>query len=213
MRVVIIGQKWLAAELLALCTALGVVVVQVVTPDLGEARQDALERAAAQLGISVHRVSGHIDHCRIQPCDLLLVANAHTFISSEVRSKALLGALAYHPSLLPRHRGRDAVRWAIHMRESVTGGTLYWLDDGVDTGPVVAQQWCHIRPGDTPAALWRRELGPLGLRLFDDVLRRLLNGDACKGHPQDQELATWEPSWNRSKLGAKSSAKFDTPSA
>ena len=61
-----------------------------------------------------------------------------------VRARFRLGVLAYHPSLLPAHRGRDATRWAIHMLERVTGGTVYWMDDGVDTCPLEAQDFCHI---------------------------------------------------------------------
>jgi len=44
--------------------------------------------------------------------------------------------LAYLSSLLPRHRGRDAVLWDIHMKESINGGILYWMDDGADKGNI-----------------------------------------------------------------------------
>ena len=105
-----------------------------------------------------------------------------------------LGALGYHPSLLPRHRGRDAVRWAIHMGDHVTGGTVYWMDDGADTGPMAAQGWCWVRPGDTAEELWRRDLGPLGVRLFARALGAIEAGCPL-AVPQDPELATWEPAF------------------
>lgn len=85
------------------------------------------------------------------------------------------------------------MHWVIHMREPVTGGSVYWLDDGADTGPLLAQDWCHVRPDDTPQALWRRELAPMGLRLFSQALAMLDAGIDCKGHPQDPMLASWEP--------------------
>ena len=196
MRGVLVGQKWLAAQLLERCVALGTEVVQIIAPEpLAGAEPDSLERAAAARGIRVCRAGQYIRADQVPTCDLILAAHAHAFIDASARAKARLGALGYHPSLLPRHRGRDAIRWALHMHEPITGGSLYWMDDGADTGPVVAQDWCHVRPGDTAASLWRRDLAPMGLSLFDQVLGRLMDGDPCKGVAQDAELATWEPAW------------------
>lgn len=150
---VIIGQQWLAAELLKQCRQSKHQVLMAIAPSGG----DRLAKAADAAGV----ILGH--HPNATPaCDIILAAHAHAYIGAEVRRRARLGALGYHPSLLPRHRGRDAIRWAIHMREPVTGGSLYWMDDHVDAGPVVRQDWCHIRPDDTPVSLWRRELGPMG---------------------------------------------------
>ena len=41
------------------------------------------------------------------------------------------------------------------MGDAITGGTVYWMDDGADTGPIAAQDWCHIQPGDDAKKLWR----------------------------------------------------------
>lgn len=196
MRVVLVGQKWLAVQLLERCLALGIEVAQVIAPEPQHgAEPDSLERAASARGVPVCRAGRHVMAEQVPPCDVLLAAHAHSFIGAAARGKARLGALGYHPSLLPRHRGRDAIHWAVHMREPVTGGSLYWMDDGADTGPVVAQAWCHIRPGDTAATLWRRDLAPMGLALFEQVLGKLTVGEPCDGLAQDEELATWEPAW------------------
>lgn len=201
MRVVLVGQKWLAVQLLERCLALGIEVAQVIAPEPQPgAEPDSLERAASARGVPICRAGRHVRAEQVPSCDVLLAAHAHSFIGAAARSKARLGALGYHPSLLPRHRGRDAIHWAVHMREPVTGGSLYWMDDGADTGPVVAQAWCHIRPGDTAATLWRRELAPIGLTLFDQVLVRLKAGDLCEGVEQDPALATWEPAWRVGSL-------------
>lgn len=195
MRVVLVGQKWLAVQLLEQCRALGIDVAQVIAPaPRPGGASDSLERAATALGIPTHHAGRRIDADQVSACDVILAAHAHSYIGAGARAKARLGALGYHPSLLPLHRGRDAIRWAIRMREPVTGGSIYWMDDGADTGPVVAQDWCHVRPSDDAVELWRRELAPMGVRLFVDVLARLLAGDPCPGLPQDEALATWEPS-------------------
>ena len=198
MRVMIVGQKWLAAELLRLCLARGDDVAAVSAPRM----DDRLAALATAEGIPVCQVPRRLTGEWVPAgVDVLLCANAHVFVTAEARGKARLGALGYHPSLLPRHRGRDAIRWALHMGDVVTGGTVYWLDDGADTGPIAAQDWCWVEPGDTPESLWRRVLGPMGLRLFDQVLAALDTG-AVPSASQDARMATWEPSFNPGKLAA-----------
>jgi methionyl-tRNA formyltransferase len=109
---------------------------------------------------------------------------------------ARLGGVGAHPSLLPRHRGRDAVRWSVKMRDPIAGGTVYWLGDAVDAGPIAVQGWCHVGPGDTAESLWREKLFPMGLRLVERVLDDLQAGRIVQ-LPQDERYATWEPSWER----------------
>ena len=163
MHVVIVGQKWLAAAVLQACHAKRYTVSAVATGG-----DDAFRRAAHTAGV-LHGEA----ITQIPACDLIVAAHLHDYLPAAIRARARHGVLAYHPSLLPRHRGRDAVRWAIHMREAVTGGTVYLMDDGADTGGIVAQDWCHIRPDDTPESLWRRELAPMGVRLIMAALDTL----------------------------------------
>lgn len=125
--------------------------------------------------------------------DLIVAAHCHDFLSRKVRHRARLGALGYHPSLLPRHRGRSAVEWAIRFREMVTGGTVYWMNDTLDGGPVAAQKPVFIREHDTARELWVRELAPLGLALFERVFDELDRGIITR-QKQNHALATWEPS-------------------
>ncbi len=197
MRVMIIGQKWLAAEVFSLCRARGDEVVAVCAPHA----DDRLSVAAAGAGVPASHVAGRLTACQVPDgTDLLICAHAHIYIESQARAKTRWGALGYHPSLLPRHRGRDAVRWALHMGDQVTGGSVYWMDDGADTGPIARQDWCWVRPGDTADAIWRRDLAPMGLRLFRQALADLDQG-TVQAHQQDDALATWEPSFHSRRLG------------
>jgi methionyl-tRNA formyltransferase len=124
--------------------------------------------------------------------DLIVAAHSHDFVGRATRLRSRLGAVGYHPSLLPRHRGRDAVAWAIKMGDRVTGGSMYWLSETVDGGDIAAQDWCFVRPGDTASELWRRDLFPMGLRLLAQTLKDLARGVMVR-IPQDDELSTWEP--------------------
>jgi methionyl-tRNA formyltransferase len=137
--------------------------------------------------------------------DLIVAAHNHRFIPPAMLAATKLGGISYHPSLLPLHRGRDAIQWTIRDRDRITGGSIYWLDDLVDGGPIAAQDWCFVRPDDTASSLWRRELFPMGLRLFDRVLGDILAGSE-KRVLQDHALATWEPRFERPALAAGVSA-------
>lgn len=127
--------------------------------------------------------------------DVIVAAHSHDFVGERTRFKARYGGIGYHPSLLPRHRGRDAIRWTIRLRDYVTGGTVYRLSNKVDGGDILAQEWCWVQPGDDAETLWRRDLSPMGIRLLLDTLDRFASGDTY-GKKQDEKLATWEPSLN-----------------
>ncbi|MDL4812793.1 formyltransferase family protein [Actinomadura opuntiae] len=131
--------------------------------------------------------------------DVIIAAHSHAFIGAATRRRARLASVGYHPSLLPLHRGRDAVRWTIRDGDRVTGGSVYHLTAAVDAGPLAAQDYVLVPPGATASTLWRDLLFPLGVRLLGEVLDDIDAGDVT-AVPQDEVCATWEPSWDRPPL-------------
>lgn len=192
MRIVIFGRKWLAAETLARLSQLPAVEVVAVCPDTSP---DRLVSAALDMEIPIVGLDA------VPACDIGVAAYCQRFIPPCVRERCRLGVLAYHPSLLPRHRGRDAVRWTVTMHDAIAGGSVYWMDDGADTGPLEAQDWCHVLPGEDAASLWRRALAPMGLRLLVDAVARLAAGGRPRAITQDERVATFEPAFSGAKLG------------
>jgi phosphoribosylglycinamide formyltransferase 1 len=77
-----------------------------------------------------------------------------------------------HPALLPSFPGAHGVRDALAYGAKVTGCTVHFADDGVDTGPVIAQGVVEIRPDDTEDALHER-IKEVERRLLVDVVGRL----------------------------------------
>ncbi len=61
-----------------------------------------------------------------------------------------------HPSLLPKHRGLRAWEQALSAGDSVAGCTVHYVDEGVDTGEIIAQAEVDVLPGDTPESLHAR---------------------------------------------------------
>lgn len=189
MRIALAGQKSFGAAVLAALIEDGHDIAQVFAPF-----DDRLDFDARRAGIEVR--DSLVADALAPELDLIVCAHAHVFVSEKARSRTLLGGVGYHPSLLPRHRGRDAVKWTVHMGDPIAGGSVYWLTNRVDGGPIAAADWCHVRPGTTPSDLWRDQLFPMGVRLVRKVLNDLDAGVIVRAE-QDEKSATWEPSWDR----------------
>lgn len=132
--------------------------------------------------------------------DLVISAHSHWIISDKIIEKCTYGGIGFHPSLLPRHRGQDAVRWATHMKDYITGGTIYKLDRKCDAGDIVLQKSLWIDPEWDYHELWEN-LFPIGVELVVEAVRlyEKYNGEVPSVE-QDERFATWEPSWDRPRL-------------
>jgi len=71
--------------------------------------------------------------------DVIIAAHSHHFISTKACEKVRY-AFGCHPSLLPRHRGKDAVKWTIRFGDTIAGGSIYELGEKVDGGAIVLQR-------------------------------------------------------------------------
>ena len=99
------------------------------------------------------------------------------------------GCLNIHGSLLPRYRGAAPVSASILAGDEKTGVTIMLMDEGMDTGPILAQAEIAIGPSDTTATL-SRELARLGAELLIDTLPAWLEGRIAP-QPQDDAQATY----------------------
>lgn len=84
------------------------------------------------------------------------------------------------------------------MGDPVTGGSLYWLNDGIDRGDIAYQDWCFIAKEDTAQTLWRERIQPIALGLFGRALNDLLNGHVIRER-QDNRFSTFEPGLDQVK--------------
>jgi methionyl-tRNA formyltransferase len=199
MKVGIVGGRTFAVEVLKRCLLEPRIFVHGVWPEEAKLRDFATFQ-----GLPIWEGPEQVKQARV---DLLLSVHNHTFISTDVINSASVGVIGYHPSLLPLHRGIDAVRWTIEHGDKVAGGSTYWLDGGIDTGPVLLQDWCHVRPEWGASGLWREALFPMGLRLVEATLELVRlhiekNGRKPAGTPQDKDLATFQPPFDeRSRDG------------
>ncbi|CAB4937025.1 unannotated protein [freshwater metagenome] len=103
--------------------------------------------------------------------DLIVSAGFMRILSAEFVER--FKVINTHPALLPKYPGAHAVRDALAAGEVTTGTTVHWVDAGVDTGEIIAQQVVEIAAGDTEASLHER-IKIAERLLIVEVLRELL---------------------------------------
>ncbi len=128
-------------------------------------------------------------HLRTLAPDLIIVVAFGHILRADVLDIPPHGCLNLHGSLLPKYRGAAPVTAAILAGETETGITLMRMDEGMDTGPIIAQATCSIAPDDTTATL-SDKLCHLGADLLTDTLPAWLAGDLTP-QPQDHAQATY----------------------
>ena len=193
MRITLVGSRHFGVTTFNTLRQHGVDIVRVVVHD-GEDRLAATARAAG-IEVVVQADPKRVVAPEIAPgTDLIVTAHSHARVTREALAAAKLGGIGYHPSLLPRHRGKAAVEWTIKEGDRIAGGTIYHLADRMDAGAIAAQDWCFVKKGETARELWERALAPLGLKLLADVIDYAKVHKALPAKTQDEQFATSAPS-------------------
>jgi phosphoribosylglycinamide formyltransferase-1 len=158
----------------------GATIVAVGADREGIAGLERAERAG--LPTFVVRVRDHADRAawdlalteatrRYEP-DLVVSAGFMKIVGKEFLAVYGGRFVNTHPALLPSFPGAHGVRDALAYGAKMTGCTVHFVDDGVDTGPVIAQSAVEIRPDDTEDALHER-IKQAERRLLVEVVGRL----------------------------------------
>ena len=121
--------------------------------------------------------------------EVVVVAAYGLFLPPEALEIPPLGCLNIHPSLLPRYRGPSPVVSAIINGDDETAVTVMKLDEGMDSGPILAQKQVPIDERDTGPELTRR-LFDLGASLLAKTLPGWASG-SIQASPQDESQATF----------------------
>jgi methionyl-tRNA formyltransferase len=193
MRITLVGSRHFGVTTLNMLREHGVSIVRVVVAD----PEDRLAATAKAAGIDVVVQANPklVVASEIAPeTDLIVTAHSHARIGKDALEAAKLGGIGYHPSLLPRHRGKAAVEWTIKEGDPIAGGTIYHLAERMDAGAIALQEWCFVKKGETARELWERALAPLGLKLLGDVIDYGKAHGGLPAKPQDEQFATKAPS-------------------
>jgi methionyl-tRNA formyltransferase len=123
--------------------------------------------------------------------DVIVVAAFGKILRPEVLSLPGRGCLNLHASLLPRHRGAAPIPAAILAGDAETGITLMKMDEGLDTGAILAQQKIAIQPEDTAESL-NRSLAALAAETLQTFFPVYIQG-GLSALPQEDTRATYAP--------------------
>ncbi len=161
------GQRLISTPVKKLATERNIPVIQPVTLK-SEAVVHALEELKA---------------------DLFIVAAYGRILPKTVLSLPVHGCLNIHPSLLPCYRGASPVAFALLGGEQVSGVTIMLMDEGMDSGPILAQQKVDISADDTTGSLTDK-LACVGAELLLETLPKWLSSE-IKPQAQDNSQATY----------------------
>jgi len=147
--------------------------------------------AAGSRLISVSNINAHgalAEIGSIAP-DYIFVIGWSQVCGAQFMAIAKRGLIGFHPAPLPRLRGRAVIPWTILLDEPISASTLFMIDQGVDSGPILAQRYFHVAPDETAATLYATHMAMLA-DMLPKVLRDIANGTA-KPAMQDHRHATY----------------------
>ncbi|WP_037470516.1 methionyl-tRNA formyltransferase [Sinorhizobium fredii] len=121
--------------------------------------------------------------------DLTFVIGWSQVCRQPFRDVARLGTIGFHPAALPRLRGRAVIPWTILRDEDVTGSTLFWLDEGIDTGPILLQRLFTVAADETARSLYAKHTVNLSEMVIEAVT--LVEGDNPPRIEQHHDQASY----------------------
>ncbi|NIK68582.1 methionyl-tRNA formyltransferase [Paenibacillus sp. BK720] len=206
MRIVFMGTPEFAVPSLRLLIEQGYDVVAAVSqPDRPKGRKRVLtppplKEAALALGLPVlqpermRSPESVAAIAELQP-DLIVTAAYGQILPKALLDIPRLGCINVHGSLLPRYRGGAPIQRSIMNGETVTGVTIMYMAEGLDTGDMISKVEVPITDEDTSGTLFEK-LSAAGAELLGRTLPALIAGE-LKAEPQDNELATYAPNLTR----------------
>ncbi len=168
------------------------VPIEVVALITDNPRAYAIERAR-RLGVPVHVLDSQsypsrdaynqalLDLLRSLSFDLMVLAGYMKILPPEIVRAYERRIVNIHPALLPAYRGLHAIERAFQDGVQVTGVTVHWVDEGVDTGPILAQVPVWVDPDDTLESL-EEKIHRVEHQLYPRVIQRILLGEDARAH-------------------------------
>ena len=165
MRIALIGQAAFGGDVLKGLLQRGHKVAGVFCPPDRGGKADPLKEAAQAAGVPVFqpahmRDQEAYDQMVALKADLGVLAFVTDIVPPKVFDAPKLGSICYHPSILPKYRGASAINWAVINGETATGLTIFWVDQGIDTGDILLQKKVEIGPAETTGEVYFNKLYP-----------------------------------------------------
>ena len=198
MKLIVHGQQAYGKSVLESILDKGVdeVVAVYCAPDKDGRPLDPIKEFAQQNGLPIYQPESYKnpavwEQMASHEADLCVMAYVLLFVPEEALNVPKFGSIQYHPSLLPWHKGPSSINWPIIMGKQETGLSIFWPDNGLDTGPILMQKVVEIEADDTLGSVYFNKLYPLGVEAMMESIELVRNGDAPR-EAQDPEAGSYE---------------------
>ena len=197
MKLIVHGQQAFGKSVLeALLAKREMICAVYCAPDVDGGRPDLLKAFAQDQGLPVFQPQSYKDpsvweQMRSLEADLCVMAYVTLMVPEEALNAPRLGSIQYHPSLLPMHKGPSSINWPIINGENKTGLSIFWPDNGLDTGPILLQKDVVIDPDDTLGSLYFNHLFPMGVDAILEAVDLVRDGTALRLN-QDPAKGSYE---------------------
>jgi len=197
MRIVVHGQQAFGKAVLEALLKRGENVIGVyVAPEKPGQKADPLKEAALAAKLPVYQPASYRkpevwEEFKTLKPDLQVMAFVTLFVPEEFLTIPTKGSIQYHPSLLPLYRGPSAINWPIIKGERETGLSIFWPDNGLDTGDVLLQKKTPISATDTLGTVYFDRLFPMGVAATCEGVDLVKAGKAPR-IKQDHSKASYE---------------------
>ena len=131
---------------------------------------------------------GSVERIRALGPDVLVSILGNEIFRRPIIDLAPRGCLNLHSALLPKYRGLMPAFWVMRFDEPETGVSVFFVDEGIDSGPILVQKRVAIEPGETHASLVRRTKR-LGMDAVLEAIDRLEAGDDATLPNEDAEAS------------------------
>jgi methionyl-tRNA formyltransferase len=198
MRLIVHGQQAYGQSVLEAILDKGVdeVVAVYCAPDKEGRPLDPLKELALERDLPVYQPESYKnpevwDQLASHDADLCVMAYVLLLVPEEALNVPKHGSIQYHPSLLPWHKGPSSINWPIIMGKQKTGLSIFWPDNGLDTGPILLQKEVEIGPDDTLGSIYFDSLFPMGVDAMLESIDLVRDGNAPR-EVQDPEDGSYE---------------------
>ena len=215
-RAVVFGYDHLLLTAIEVLASLDTVISSVVFPvTRADENANAVRAAVAERGLAMFEmhpndVDALATRLRELEVDIFLIWSFPIILPKNVIDLPRKGAVNIHMGLLPEYRGVNGIRWALLNGESQTGATLHFVDEGIDTGDMIARAAFPIEENADIRTLMIKSRSA-GIALLKTFWPQIVTGNV-KAQPQDKLTARYYSAkmlppavidWNRSGVAIR----------
>lgn len=197
---VFIGGKQIGVDCLRVLVRKGI-IPKLVIGNLDDTGKDtwheSLVRIAKELKVSTIKKTkvkdpSVLNRIKKNKPEVIFCIGGTQMIPQQVLDIPKMGCLNIHPALLPKYRGRYSTVHALFNGEKYIGVTAHWMDDGIDSGPILFQTKFKVADSDTAKTIYDK-FTDVGTQLFTKFIDFWIKGRKIRARPQSEKAATYFP--------------------